>query len=128
LNLLRQERLIVLLALAGVSTIAWLYLYTSSAQPMDDMPGMAMPFETPTVFAMWWVMMLAMMLPSAAPMDLTFTALQKRKQGRSEPYSAARLMAGTGLDRLGHHVQMNRFAITPARISQRCPGRRRCTW
>lgn len=97
-QLLRHERGVVLLALAGVTAIAWLYLFIArqnmdmSMPAMSDMPGMpdrrdmAMPFAAPWVFAMWWVMMLGMMLPSAAPMILTFGALQRRKRERDQPY------------------------------------------
>jgi predicted metal-binding membrane protein len=94
-QLLRHERAVVLLALAGVTAIAWLYLFIArqdmdmSMPAMSDMPGMrdmAMPFAAPWVFAMWWVMMLGMMLPSAAPMILTFAALQRRKRERAQPY------------------------------------------
>jgi predicted metal-binding membrane protein len=53
---------------------------------MADMPGMAMPFGAPWVFAMWWVMMIGMMLPSAAPMILTFAAIQRRKRERDQRY------------------------------------------
>ena len=53
---------------------------------MDGMPDMAMPFAAPWVFAMWWVMMLGMMLPSAAPMILMYDTLQRRKRERDEPY------------------------------------------
>jgi predicted metal-binding membrane protein len=91
-NLLRSERAVILLALAGVTAIAWLYLFVARSNmdmpmpEMSGMPDMAMPFAAPWVFAMWWVMMLGMMLPSAAPMILTFAALQRRKQERDEPY------------------------------------------
>jgi predicted metal-binding membrane protein len=94
-QLLRHERAVVLLALAGVTAIAWLYLFIArqdmdmSMPAISDMPGMrdmAMPFAAPWVFAMWWVMMLGMMLPSAAPMILTFAALQRRKRERAQPY------------------------------------------
>ena len=92
-NLLRRERVVVLLALAGVTAIAWLYLFVvrddmadMAMAAMDDMPDMAMPFAAPWVFAMWWVMMLGMMLPSAAPMILMFEALQRRQRERDEPY------------------------------------------
>ena len=84
-NLLRRERVVILLALAGVTAIAWLYLFVArqdmdmAMATMDGMPDMAMPFAAPWVFAMWWVMMLGMMLPSAAPMILTFDALQRRQ-------------------------------------------------
>jgi predicted metal-binding membrane protein len=94
-NLLRHDRLVVPLALAGVTVIAWLYLFMA-AQPMDemaDMPGMVMPFAAPWVFAMWWVMMLGMMLPSAAPMILTFAAIQRRKRERDQPYVPTALFA-----------------------------------
>ena len=91
-SLLRDDRAVVLLALVGVTAIAWLYLFVArqhmdmSMPGMDDMPGMAMPFAAPWVFAMWWVMMLGMMLPSAAPMILTFAALERRKREREQPY------------------------------------------
>ena len=60
---LRRERVVIVLALAGVTAIAWLYLVVArqgmdmSVQTMGDMPDMAMPFAAPWVFAMWWVMM-----------------------------------------------------------------------
>ena len=91
-SLLRGERGVVLLALVGVTAIAWAYLIVARqnidmAMPgMDDMPDMAMPFAAPWVFAMWWVMMLGMMLPSAAPMILTFAALERRKRERGQSY------------------------------------------
>jgi predicted metal-binding membrane protein len=91
-SLLRGERAIVLLALVGVTVIAWLYLFLvgqnmgMSMEGMDDMPDMVMPFATSWVFAMWWVMMLGMMLPSAAPMVLMFATLQRRKRERDQPY------------------------------------------
>jgi predicted metal-binding membrane protein len=91
-SLLRGERAVVLLALVGVTAIAWLYLIVARQNMnmpmpgMDDMPDMAMPFAAPWVFAMWWVMMLGMMLPSAAPMILTFAALERRKRDREQPY------------------------------------------
>jgi predicted metal-binding membrane protein len=92
-NLLRRERVVIVLALAGVTAIAWLYLFfvgddmADMAMPaMDGMPDMAMPFAAPWVFAMWWVMMLGMMLSSAAPMILMFEAVQRRRRERERPY------------------------------------------
>ena len=87
--MLRGERKVILLALVGVTAIAWFYLIAANqdmGMAMDDMPEMAMPFAPAWVFAMWWVMMLGMMLPSAAPMILTFAALQRRKRERDQPY------------------------------------------
>ena len=91
-RLLRGERVPALLALAGVTAIAWLYLFIARQDmdmpmaAMDGMPDMAMPFAAPWVFAMWWVMMLGMMLPSAAPMILMYDTVQRRKRERDEHY------------------------------------------
>lgn len=90
-TLSRHERGAIILALLGVTVIAWLYLLTigwdTSDMAMDDMPDMAMPMAapwTPTIFAltfaMWWVMMIGMMVPSTVPMVLTFAALNRRKR------------------------------------------------
>jgi predicted metal-binding membrane protein len=95
--MLRGERKVILLALVGVTAVAWVYLVIvrqnmdMAMAPMDDMPGMdmAMPFSAPSVFAMWWVMMLGMMLPSAAPMILTFSTVQRRRWERALPYVPA---------------------------------------
>jgi predicted metal-binding membrane protein len=100
INLLRRDRAVVLLALAGVTMIAWLYLLIARQNmdmAMGEMPGMpemAMPFAAPWVFAMWWVMMLGMMLPSAAPMILTFNALQRRKRQRADRHVPTVLFVG----------------------------------
>ena len=68
MNLLRRDRAVPSLALAGVTVIAWLYLVFAREgidmimDGMPDVPDMAMPSAAPLVFAMWWVMMLGMML------------------------------------------------------------------
>ena len=70
---MRRERLVVLLALGRVTLLAWLYLFVArqnmdeAMDDMPDMPDMALPFSAPWAFTMWWVMMLGMMLPGAAP-------------------------------------------------------------
>ena len=57
-----------------------------------DMPGMVMPelnkWEPTTVlllFVMWTVMMVAMMVPSAAPMVLAFFTVNQRRQAMDRP-------------------------------------------
>lgn len=77
---LRHDRAVVLGGLALVVALAWTYLLLGAGidMPMMDMGGgrmMAMlPEWTPgyglVVFVMWCVMMVAMMLPSAAPVTL----------------------------------------------------------
>jgi predicted metal-binding membrane protein len=93
----RSDRRIILLALFGVTAVAWLYLLATrqnmSDMAMDDMPGMVMPMAaswTSTAlaltFAMWWVMMLGMMVPSAAPMILTFATLNRSKRAHGQSF------------------------------------------
>jgi predicted metal-binding membrane protein len=66
------------------------------------MAGMGAMVMTPAVwtpgyalvmFAMWWVMMVAMMLPSAAPMLLLFARVNRGQQG-SRPYVPTAIFAG----------------------------------
>jgi predicted metal-binding membrane protein len=84
-RLLLRERVIIVLAVAGLTALSWLYLL-QLGRGMPDMAGMAMPMAPrwtaatfALTFAMWAVMMVGMMLPSAAPMILTFAALNRRK-------------------------------------------------
>lgn len=86
-QILRHDRLIVAVGIAGVVALAWAYLFAGAGidmsmagMPMEPMPWS--PFYTALMFVMWWVMMIAMMVPGAAPMVLLFTAI-KRKQGVS---------------------------------------------
>jgi predicted metal-binding membrane protein len=62
--------------------------------PMAEMADIAAPAAfTPWTtadfalnLAIWWAMMPGMMLPSAAPMILTFAAINRHKRGRGQPY------------------------------------------
>lgn len=84
-RLLLRERVVVLAAVAGVAALSWLYLLRlgGGMAGMDGMDMPAAPAWTPEAFAltfgMWAVMMVGMMLPSAAPMILTFAALHRRE-------------------------------------------------
>jgi predicted metal-binding membrane protein len=42
---------------------------------------------------MWWIMMLAMMLPSAAPMILLFAAVNRKQREAGHPYVATSIFA-----------------------------------
>jgi len=46
------------------------------------------------MLAMWWVMMIAMMLPSAAPMILVFALVNRRSGASSGPYVPTAVFAG----------------------------------
>jgi predicted metal-binding membrane protein len=91
--LVLRERVVILAALLGIAGLCWLYLFVVAADmaAMDHM-AMAMPMQPTSgaelivLLAMWWVMMIGMMLPSAAPMILTFATVNRRRRDRAESY------------------------------------------
>ena len=85
-RLLRRDRAVVAVALASVVLIAWAYLLSGAGMEMEAMDGMPMPAIASwspsyfaVMFAMWAVMMAAMMLPSAAPMILLYSTISRRR-------------------------------------------------
>src|SRR3954451_20685451 len=112
----RRDRTVILLALLGLTAIAWLYLLTvgqgMSGMTSPSMPGMAMSMAaawTPTAFAltlaMWWVMMLGMMVPSATPMVLTFATLNRSKHRRGQDF------VPTSIFLLGYLIAWGLFSV-----------------
>jgi predicted metal-binding membrane protein len=86
---LRHDRRVVAASLALVVLLAWLYLWHDAAM-MRAMPDMARPTLAGAFamsFVMWTVMMIGMMLPSAAPAILLYGAMVRRhgEQGRVLP-------------------------------------------
>lgn len=78
---LRRDRVIVAAGLAGVVVLAWLYLWHDAAM-MASQPAGTMPMNFALAFAMWFVMMTAMMLPSAAPAVLAYGAMVRKQDER----------------------------------------------
>jgi len=97
--ILKRDRLIVLAALIGLSFLAWAYM-AREARSMNltgicCCAGMKMsgPDLNPwyaaalrPLFLMWAEMMVAMMLPSAAPMILTFAMVNRKRREQQEPF------------------------------------------
>lgn len=89
----RRDRLITLASLAGVVGLAWLYLWFAAAS-MGSMPmasgsmGSAMVATAWSAnallmtFLMWSIMMVGMMLPSAAPAILLYGSLVRKNRER----------------------------------------------
>ena len=92
-KLLRQDRAIVIAGAAAIALLGWTYLfYQGWAMQHMDLVAMAMPstgawgpMDLLLVFAMWAVMMVAMMVPSATPMLLAFATISRSRsaQGRA---------------------------------------------
>src|ERR1700722_19500645 len=104
----QRDRLVVGFALAGIATVAWLYLaheaerfaVTGVCQCAHNMmrwrelepwsPQALLP-----LFLMWTEMMLAMMLPAVTPLVLLFSKVARSRAELSQPYvSTAFFVAG----------------------------------
>ena len=109
----RRDRLVVLAGLALAAALAWLYLIDMALDMGGDMAGdmgsdmgvgamaaggamMRMQAWSMTdgllMWAMWAVMMVAMMVPSAAPMILIFARVDRSRTG-GRPFTATTLFA-----------------------------------
>jgi predicted metal-binding membrane protein len=102
--LLRRDRAVVLSGLAAVVVLAWVYLLFGAGIKMDmmDMGGDQMMAMRPEwtlgygvlIFVMWAVMMVAMMLPSAAPTILLAAALDRQRSTASAPQQSMLFASG----------------------------------
>ncbi len=82
-----------ILGLALLALLAWAYLLSGAGMPMTQ--GMAMaPPGFATVAAMWWVMMVAMMIPAAAPTILIYAQVHRRSKGIETPPPTAAFLGG----------------------------------
>ena len=90
-NLLKRDRMIVLAGLVGVSVLAWIYIIAFdggvAAAMHASMPWTVSHFVL--MFSMWSVMMVAMMLPTAAPMILLYMLVVRKSAEKHTPIVAA---------------------------------------
>src|SRR6476646_6987355 len=99
---LRRDRLVVAGALGLIAALAWGYvLWLAADMDMDGFRmipagiGIMAPANAPWkaiefafVFAMWTVMMVGMMAPSAAPMILMYARLGRQGKSAGKPLAA----------------------------------------
>jgi len=129
-TLLRRERAVVCTALAVLLVLAWGYLWQGAGMGMtvldmtslalfphtqpEPMPGMAPPvLSWLTIVAMWWVMMVAMMTPSAAPLVLLYgRVVRHATSARQTPaaYASPLLLIG------GYLVVWHAFSLAAATL------------
>jgi predicted metal-binding membrane protein len=75
----KRDRFVAAAGLAGVTLLAWAWLVRMGGM---DMGTALRAFSPSLTFLMWAVMMVGMMLPSAALMILVFAALNRRRAER----------------------------------------------
>ena len=119
--ILKRDRAIIIVALAAITLVAWAYM-VKEARAMYDTgvcccAGLKMSgpdtsaWDTATLlplFLMWAEMMIAMMIPSAAPMILTFALVQRKRREQERPFVSA------GLFLLGYLIVWTGFSALAA--------------
>jgi predicted metal-binding membrane protein len=146
--LLRRDRLIVAGSLIVLAALAWLFVLNGGGTGMSvakmttwQFPPPIVPAtETPwpaaywlVMLAMWFVMMVAMMVPSAAPMILLYAHVTRHAQARGQldltvvptawfalgyllsllGFSAGATFAQWGLERMGLVHAMKMWSLNP---------------
>jgi predicted metal-binding membrane protein len=113
-SIIKQDRMIVIAGVVAVVAIAW--GYTIYLAQSDAVTGMSMGVAAGNVrswsgvdfslmYLMWAVMMVAMMVPSAAPMILLFATVNRRRKEQSRPF------VSTGVFLSGYLVVWAGFAL-----------------
>ncbi|MCH7736849.1 MAG: DUF2182 domain-containing protein [Chloroflexi bacterium] len=113
-SILKRDRMVVISGVVAVVAIAWgytIYLAQSNAA-MGMSAGLAMGnvrswsgVDFSLMFVMWAVMMVAMMVPSAAPMVLLFATVNRKRREASRPF------VSTGVFLSGYLVVWAGFAL-----------------
>jgi predicted metal-binding membrane protein len=117
---LRRDRQVVAAALIAVIAMAWLWILLGAGTGMsamdiileprpDGMASMMAPAVwtvgyAGVMFTMWWAMMAAMMLPSAAPMLLLFARINRKEKSAGRPFIP------TGIFAAGYLVAWGAFS------------------
>lgn len=128
---LRRHRAITIGALVALALLAWGWMFAGAGMGMDPlvslaahprndpgMPGMAAdgvlpaalsaPWRFALTFSMWWVMMVAMMLPSAAPTMLLYARAAADSMNAVRPATESFLA--------GYLVVWGLFSLTAAML------------
>lgn len=100
---LYRERPIVIVLLVVLVGLAWLYLFWGAGTGMNPLAMSSWQFPLPVsaraatvnwnvtysilMLTMWWVMMIAMMVPSAAPVILLYARTRARAASRGQSLS-----------------------------------------
>jgi predicted metal-binding membrane protein len=96
--ILHRDRTVAVTVLVAVILLSWSWIVLGAGMEMSAIEMTRMPRDmmmapaiwTPAyaalIFGMWWVMMVAMMLPSAAPILLIFARINRREREAKRPW------------------------------------------
>ncbi len=100
-TVVKRDRLILIGGLVAVVVLSWVYILvgagmdmtafemtaiTKNASAMVMQPASWTPTYALFMFFMWWVMMIAMMIPSASPVILLFAAINRKQRVKGTPF------------------------------------------
>lgn len=109
----RRERAVVLASIGSLALLAWAWLAAGAGMAMAA--GAMAPPSVPVVVLMWWTMMVAMMLPSAAPAILLYARVRSQQRGDAA-------IAPTELFMLGYLLAWLGFSLAAAAAQQALIG------
>jgi len=142
-RLLKRDRIVTAVGVAALCLLAWIYTVAGAGVGMSawqmttfslfphqiiaalDMPGMEMPgrdmsgaagwslFGWALIIAMWWIMMIAMMAPSAAPAILLYAGVHRQALARGQVQDK---LAPTGAFAAGYLVLWLGFSVVAAAL------------
>ena len=117
----KRDRLVIVAGLIGISALAWLYMAREAHAMVNtgvcSCAGMKMSgpdtepwslFNLIPLFVMWTEMMVAMMLPSAAPMILAFAMINRQRRQKARPF------VPTSIFVLGYFIVWTAFSAVAA--------------
>jgi predicted metal-binding membrane protein len=132
-RLIERDRLVLIAGLIIVIALSWVWLLLGAGMEMNAFqmtgqiagksnmaattPGMDMAMQRAAwsvgyaalMFSMWWVMMIAMMLPSAAPMLLLFARINSKNKAKGA--AAKTPVAPTGVFAVGYLIAWGGFSL-----------------
>ena len=85
-RMLQRERSLILGGLLVLAALAWALLIWQSRTMSNQAMGLTMGMSALLFIAIWIVMMVAMMFPTAAPMILMFTKIYASKRQQERPF------------------------------------------
>jgi predicted metal-binding membrane protein len=114
-----RDRLVVVAVLAAVIALSWAYL-------LGDMSMMMRAVWTPghavMMFFVWWVMMVAMMLPGTAPVILSTSSVPVQPQGSREASSRSQCTARKSIGPSGSALGVGNASSMPERLRRVADG------
>jgi predicted metal-binding membrane protein len=131
LAILGRDRVVVLAAVAVIAGLAWWYLVSMAGMEAMMAPSLAgwTAADFWTMFVMWAVMMVGMMLPSAAPLLLVHARLARENRARGQSaaptvaFAIGYLLAWTGFSLVATVLQwgLDRAALLSTELRATTP-------